>query len=56
MSEQVNPICSFCGKHRDEVSRMIAGPGVFVCDECVDTFNDILSDDDDANDPEQASG
>ncbi len=27
--------CSFCGKHQDQVKRMIAGPGVFICDECV---------------------
>ena len=27
--------CSFCGKHPDQVKRMIAGPGVYICDECV---------------------
>ena len=27
--------CSFCGKHQDQVRRMIAGPGVYICDECV---------------------
>ena len=27
--------CSFCGKHQDQVKRMIAGPGVYICDECV---------------------
>jgi ATP-dependent protease Clp ATPase subunit len=28
-------VCSFCGKHQDQVQRLIAGPGVYVCDECV---------------------
>ena len=27
--------CSFCGKHQDQVKRMIAGPGVYICNECV---------------------
>ncbi|MDU3117700.1 MAG: ClpX C4-type zinc finger protein, partial [Finegoldia magna] len=27
--------CSFCGKSQDEVRKLIAGPGVFICDECV---------------------
>ena len=27
--------CSFCGKHPDQVKRMIAGPGVYICNECV---------------------
>lgn len=37
--------CSFCGKTQDEVTRLIAGPGVFICDECVQLCNTILSDD-----------
>ena len=28
--------CSFCGKHQDQVDRLIAGPGVYICNECVD--------------------
>jgi ATP-dependent protease Clp ATPase subunit len=28
--------CSFCGKSQDQVQRVIAGPGVFICDECID--------------------
>ncbi len=35
--------CSFCGKPQDQVRRLIAGPGVFICDECVQLCNDILS-------------
>lgn len=27
--------CSFCGKHRDEVARLVAGPGVDICDGCI---------------------
>ncbi len=44
--------CSFCGKREDQVKRLIAGPGVFICDECVDLCCDILQDDliDDAQD------
>ena len=34
--------CSFCGKSQDEVKKLIAGPSVFVCDECVDLCNDII--------------
>jgi ClpX C4-type zinc finger len=34
--------CSFCGKSRNEVKRLIAGPNVFICDECVALCNDIL--------------
>ncbi len=35
--------CSFCGKNQREVKKLIAGPGVYICDECVDLCNDILS-------------
>ncbi|MBI3589917.1 MAG: ATP-dependent Clp protease ATP-binding subunit ClpX [Candidatus Melainabacteria bacterium] len=34
--------CSFCGKTQDQVKKLIAGPGVYVCDECVDLCNEIL--------------
>jgi len=34
--------CSFCGKHQDQVKRLIAGPGVYICDECVELCNDII--------------
>ena len=36
--------CSFCGKSQHEVRKLIAGPSVFVCDECVDLCNDIIRD------------
>lgn len=34
--------CSFCGKSQDEVRKLIAGPGVFICDECVSLCNSII--------------
>ena len=35
--------CSFCGKRRREVRKLISGPRVFICDECVGLCNDILA-------------
>ena len=37
--------CSFCGKSQDAVERIIAGPGVYICDECIKVCNNILEDD-----------
>jgi ATP-dependent Clp protease ATP-binding subunit ClpX len=34
--------CSFCAKSQQEVKKLIAGPSVFVCDECVELCNDII--------------
>src|ERR1700756_813564 len=34
--------CSFCGKSEHEVRKLIAGPSVYICDECVDLCNDII--------------
>jgi len=34
--------CSFCGKSQDEVKKLIAGPSVYICNECVDLCNDII--------------
>jgi hypothetical protein len=34
--------CSFCGKSQHEVRKLIAGPSVFICDECVELCNDII--------------
>ena len=36
--------CSFCGKSQNEVRKLIAGPSVYVCDECVELCNDIIRD------------
>jgi len=35
--------CSFCNKHQDDVSELIAGPKVFICNECVAVCNDVLA-------------
>ena len=37
--------CSFCGKSQDEVRRVIAGPGVYICDECIELCQEIIDDD-----------
>ena len=34
--------CSFCGKTQDDVKKLIAGPSVYICNECVDLCNDII--------------
>ena len=39
------PKCSFCGKTSDQVRRLVAGPGVFICNECIDLCCDILDED-----------
>lgn len=36
--------CSFCGKTQDQVRRLIAGPGVYICDECIELCSEIISD------------
>src|SRR5882757_941957 len=36
--------CSFCGKSQHEVKKLIAGPSVFICDECIDLCNEIIRD------------
>jgi len=38
--------CSFCGKSRDKVRKLIAGPGVFICDQCVVLCNEVIREDD----------
>jgi len=45
--------CSFCGKSQHEVKKLIAGPSVFICDECIDLCNDIICDEQSAE-PEAA--
>lgn len=42
MAKITTMTCSFCGKNRDEVKKLIAGPSVYVCDECVALCNDII--------------
>jgi ATP-dependent Clp protease ATP-binding subunit ClpX len=47
--------CSFCGKSQHEVRKLIAGPSVFICDECVDLCNDIIREEIQEAAPEQNS-
>src|SRR5258707_4646355 len=37
--------CSFCGKSQNEVQKLIAGPTVYICNECIDICNEIITDD-----------
>ena len=56
MSEKKSPAgekilyCSFCGKSQHEVKKLIAGPSVFICDECIDLCNEIIRDESAASD------
>jgi ATP-dependent Clp protease ATP-binding subunit ClpX len=48
MSDQTNnqdakPVCSFCGRSADEVEKLIAGPGVYICNECIEVCQNILN-------------
>lgn len=49
-----NLVCSFCGKTQDDVKKLVAGPGVYICDECVDLCNDILTEELDETKPKAA--
>ena len=42
MAKEQNLRCSFCGKSQEEVEKIIAGPTVYICDECIDLCNDII--------------
>ena len=43
-NEDRNVRCSFCGKYQDQVSRLIAGPNVYICNECIELCASILHD------------
>ena len=45
MSENKSLTCNFCGKKRDDVEKLIAGPGVYICDECIKLSYSIVQDD-----------
>jgi len=47
--------CSFCGKSQHEVKKLIAGPSVFICDECVDLCNDIIREEAQSTDAEKTA-
>jgi ATP-dependent Clp protease ATP-binding subunit ClpX len=44
--------CTFCGKGQEDVRKLIAGPSVYICDECVDLCNDIIEEEVKAEDEE----
>jgi ATP-dependent Clp protease ATP-binding subunit ClpX len=48
--------CSFCGKSQHEVRKLIAGPSVFICDECVELCNDIIREEMQESAPESSEG
>ncbi len=48
--------CSFCGKGQEEVKKLIAGPGVYICDECIELCNDIIAEDFDAGQEKEGKG
>ena len=41
-NDEKNLKCSFCGKSQDQVRKLIAGPGVYICDDCVDICTEII--------------
>ncbi len=47
--------CSFCGKSQHEVKKLIAGPSVFICDECIELCNDIIREEVTADRPAASS-
>jgi len=47
--------CSFCGKSHKEVKKLIAGPGVYICDECIELCNDIIAEDEEQEDEIQGN-
>src|SRR6188508_2153441 len=48
--------CSFCGKSQKEVKKLIAGPTVYICDECIGLCNDIIAEEVDREDSFSTSG
>ena len=41
--KQSHLFCSFCGKSQEEVKKLVAGPSVYICDECIELCNDIIA-------------
>ena len=55
-STEKNLYCTFCGKSQHEVKKLIAGPSVFICDECIDLCNEIIRDEQPAADAKEGRG
>lgn len=47
--------CSFCNKSQDEVRKLVAGPGVYICDECIDLCNEIMEEEFGESDADEES-
>ena len=46
MAKSKEPIvCSFCGKAQDQVNRLVAGPGIYICDECITVCSSVIDED-----------
>src|SRR3954451_17164635 len=50
-----NLCCSFCGKNQREVKKLIAGPTVYICDECIELCNDIIAEEGQKESPTRSS-
>ncbi len=55
-SQDNNLTCSFCGKSQKEVKKLIAGPTVYICDECIGLCNDIIAEEIDKEEPSYGDG
>ena len=55
-TSEKNLYCTFCGKNQHEVKKLIAGPSVFICDECIDLCNEIIRDEVPDNSAREARG
>ena len=47
--------CSFCGKNQEDVEKLIAGPDVYICDECIELCNEIVHEEEEAFDGDKES-
>ena len=48
--------CSFCGKAQEEVKKLIAGPAVYICDECIELCRDIIAEEAKLEEPSGRGG
>ncbi|WP_405741060.1 ClpX C4-type zinc finger protein, partial [Anaerovibrio slackiae] len=49
-------VCSFCGKPQDMVRKLVAGPGVYICDECIELCNEIVDEEVREQDDDEVRG
>ncbi len=54
-SQNANLTCSFCGKAQEEVKKLIAGPAVYICDECIELCRDIIAEESKLESPAQGA-